>query len=200
MLYPKCPSCGSSQELDEKTYWGLGAEMSSTSLRCNNVDCKALIELKLKIDAIIVRNRRNRFHTLAADPSLAIDPELVAGMSNVLDKIVREHEESIELLSMRKYRATIIASRYVIQSALLFKGLDDDRPETMVYRARSQNLISEKTYRNCKAVVFSGGKAGHPRSDLRDEITENDASQSLHMTRSILNELFRLPSKRSVVN
>ncbi len=81
--------------------------------------------------------------------------------------------------------------RYVIQRALLEKGVGDDTPMKMVNKARHDKLLSEITSRLCQAAVFLGSKGSHPPDDYWDEIGNDEATLALVLTRRILTELFQ---------
>lgn len=85
-----------------------------------------------------------------------------------------------------------VACRFIIQDALLGKGIADAPPEKMVNIAHSMNppLISESTFKSCSAAVFLGGKGAHPQESWVDKVGKHEAREALILTRRVLLELF----------
>ncbi|MBA7664166.1 hypothetical protein ES703_72221 [subsurface metagenome] len=189
MPYPKCPHCGSSQILDDETY-----KYYKGSITC--FDCKGryYVEFGDSANAPSLSGR-----TLLSEPRPIGDPELMKGLTvpAIPNPLYSVYEEAVLALAVGIPKGAALLCRYVVQQALLLKGIPDQNPQNMVNVARNKKLLSELATKQCSATVFMGGKAGHPQTNWVENIGPNDAKQALLVTRRILLELFN-PSSLNV--
>jgi|GEM_PF-2757303 len=182
MPYPRCPHCGSYQILDRETY-----RYYKGSITC--FDCKGRYYVEFGDSANAPSYSGN---TLLSEPRPIGDPELMRGLTvpAIPKSLYYVYEEAVLALAVGIPKGTALLCRYVVQQALLLKGIPDQEPQKMVNIARNKNFLSELAIRQCSATVFMGGKAGHPQANWVENINPNDAKQALLVTRRILLELF----------
>lgn len=190
MPYPVCPNCGSQQILDSETYYRYRGEIV-----CSNCKCKYHIEFG-GYDGNTLENSP----TIIEMPD-KIDPKLLEGL--VVPSIPKElylvYKDAAKCLGFGVPKGAAVLCRYVVQLALIRKGISDDRPERMVDIASTKipPLLSSLAIKQCKAATFMGGKAGHPQANWVESITPDDAQQALHFTKRVLLELFYPEGLRS---
>ena len=187
MPIPYCPTCGAKQHLDNDTYDGYEGPVTCGA-------CRFPYEVTISTAHPYMGPRQPA--RLTSPPKAVVPPELLEEIPRVPGKTWQNLVSAARCLAFNEPLAAAVLCRHVIQDALLAVGLEDGPPDKMVERARRQGLLSEMTYRNCKATVFIGGKAAHPQADPLDEVTRDDARQALLATRTVLRELFRAGGQR----
>ncbi len=122
----------------------------------------------------------------------AIDRELLEGLTTppIPADLYADYEDAVRCLGCGVPRAAAVMCRYTVQHALLARGAADGPPDKMVNAARQRGLLSEKAFRMCSTAVFIGGKGAHPQEQPADEVTNDDAKNSILATKTVLRELF----------
>jgi hypothetical protein len=175
MPHPKCPHCGKKEAIDRGTY-----SHYKGPLTCANCRGKYYVDFNSHDGT-----------TLVSPPRPLGDPELLKGLSAGIPKdLYNIYEEATLSLEVGIAKGAALLCRYVIQQALLQKGIPDQSPEKMVNIAHEKKVLCDTAYRLCGVAVFLGGKAGHPQANWLDNIGPDDAKQALLLTRRILLELF----------
>lgn len=176
MPYPTCCHCGAEISLDDVTYRGYEG-----SITCSK--CKGKFYIKIE-DSLFPR--------VLCDPRPLGDPELLKGLSvPVVPKpLYKAYEEANLALAVGIPKGAAVLCRYVVQKALLDRGIPEDKADKMVNVARQKGLLSEMAYRQASAAVFIGGKAGHPQDDWLENVGPDEAKQTLLCTKRILLELY----------
>jgi hypothetical protein len=182
MVLPKCPNCGSQQILDGETYYKYKGD-----LVCERCKCRFYVEFGGPLDA-------NR---LLSPPKIVempdkVDPKLLEGLTvpSIPKELYEVYREAAQCLAAGAARGAAVLCRYVVQLALILKGIADRPPEEMVNIAAAKKLLSPLADRQCKAATFMGGKAGHPQANWVENVTADDAKQALLITKRVLLELF----------
>lgn len=185
MLLPKCPNCGATQELDKDTYWKYKGEIV-----CDKCKCKFQVNFdgRLWIGDMLMEAPR-----ILEMPD-KVDPKVLEGLKveNIPEELYGVYEDAARCLGAGVPKGAAVLCRYVIQWALIIKGIPDKRPEEMINIAVAKNppLLSQLADRQCKAATFMGGKGGHPQRNWIENITSDDAKQALFVTKRVLLELF----------
>ena len=181
MPYPRCPNCGSQQLLSSLTYgWYKG------DVKCPDCKCTYHVEFG-GIDG----------ESLEESPKIVetpekIDPKLLEGLMvpTVPKELYSVYKDAAKCLGFGVPKGAAVLCRYVIQLALTLKDIPDNPAEKMVDIAAAKGLLSPSATKQCKAVVFMGGKGGHPQANWVENVTPDDAHQSLLATKRVLLELF----------
>jgi hypothetical protein len=176
MPYPLCPHCGATIALDDVTHRGYDGNITC-------FECPSRFHIKVADES---------WPRLLSPPRPLGDPELLKGLTVpiVPKSLYNVYEKATLSLAAGIPEGAAFLCRYVIQQALLLKGIPDEAPDKMVNIAHSKKLLSETAFRQASAAVFMGGKAGHPQANWLDNIRSDDAKQALLLTRKILLELF----------
>jgi hypothetical protein len=184
MLLPKCPNCGSQQILDSETYYKYKGD-----LVCERCKCRFYVEFGGPLDV-------NR---LLIPPKILempdkVDPKLLEGLTvaSIPKELYGVYKDAARCLAAGVPKGAAVLCRYVVQWALILKGIPDKRPEEMVNIAAAKNppLLSPLADKQCKAATFMGGKGGHPQANWVENVTADDAKQALLVTKRVLLELF----------
>ena len=181
MPYPRCPNCGSLQSLDRYTYgWYKG------DIVCVDCKCRYYVEFGGPDGDNLEKSPK-----LLETPD-KIDPKLLAGLMvpAIPKELFAVYKEAAQCLAAGAPRGAAVLCRYVIQQALLLRGIPDQPPQTMVNIAHSKKLLSDTAHLQSSAAVFMGGKAGHPQHNWADKIGPDDAKQALLLTKRVVLELF----------
>jgi hypothetical protein len=184
ILRPKCPNCGAEQNLEKSNYLYYKGDIVCDKCKCRfYVEFGGFLngELLLKPPKILEMPDK-------------IDPKLLKGLK--VDSIPKElygvYEDAARCLGAGVPKGAAVLCRYVIQWALMLKGIPDKRPEEMINIAigKSPPLLSPLADKQCKAATFMGGKGGHPQANWVENVTSDDAKQALLVTKRVLLELF----------
>jgi hypothetical protein len=186
MLKPKCPNCGATQELDSDLYCRYKG-----AIVCDKCKCKFYVQFGWRAfigDTIIEPPR------ILEMPD-KVDPKLLEGLKveSIPEELYGVYEDAARCLGAGVPKGAAVLCRYVIQWALMVKGIPDRRPEEMINIAAAKNppLLSKLADRQCKAATFMGGKGGHPQVNWVENITSDDAKQALLVTKRVLLELYQ---------
>jgi hypothetical protein len=182
MLFPKCPNCGAQQNLDSDTYFRYKGDIV-----CEKCKCRFYVEFGGRFGGNILL----RPPKIIEMPD-KVDPKLLEGLTpaSIPKELYGVYEEAARCLGAGVPRGAAVLCRYVVQLALIVKGIPDKRPEEMVNIATAKGLLSPLADKQCKAATFMGGKAGHPQANWVENITPDDAKQALLVTKRVLLELF----------
>ena len=184
MMMLKCPSCGAQQILDSATYYGYKGE-----LVCDQCKCRFYVEFggPLTGDMLMKPPRILKMRD-------KVDAKLLGDLKvgSIPKELYGVYEDAARCLAAGVPKGAAVLCRYVVQWALILKGIPDKRPEEMVNIATAKNppLLSPLADRQCKAATFMGGKGGHPQANWVENVTSDDAKQALLVTKRVLLELF----------
>jgi hypothetical protein len=191
MILPKCPNCGSQQILSESTY-----AFYRGDIVCPDCKCRYYVEFGGGFTGTFLEKPPK----ILEMPD-KIDPKLLEGLtvSSIPKELYAVYKDAARCLGAGVPRGAAVLCRYVVQLALILKGIPDKRPEEMVNiaTAKTPPLLSTLASRQCKAATFMGGKAGHPQANWVENITTDDAKQALLVTKRVLLELFYPDGLRS---
>lgn len=189
MPYPKCPNCGAQQILSDETY-----SHYTGDIVCEYCKCRYHISIS-GYDSSLREPPR-----IVEMPD-KIDPKLLEGLTvpTIPRELYAVYKDAARCLGAGVPKGAAVLCRYVVQLALIIKGIPDKRPEEMVNIAASKSppLLSPLASNQCKAAAFMGGKAGHPQENWIENITPDDAKQALLATKRVLLELFYPEGLRS---
>ena len=181
MPYPICPYCGSPQEIDSETYYRYRGDIV-----CHHCKCRYYVEFG-GYDG----------NTLESSPKILempdkIAPKLLEGLTgpSIPKELYSVYKDAAKCLGFGVPKGAAVLCRYVIQLALTIRHIPDNPAEKMVDIAATKGLLSPSATKQCKAVVFMGGKGGHPQANWVENVTPDDAHQSLLATKRVLLELF----------
>jgi hypothetical protein len=183
MPYPKCPNCGSQQILSASTYaWYKG------DVLCFDCKCRYYVKFGGPTGEYLEEP------PILIETPDKIDPKLLEGLMvpSIPKELYAVYEDAAKCLGFGVPKGAAVLCRYVIQLALILKGIPDNPAERMVdiVAAKTPPLLSPLAIKQCKAATFMGGKAGHPQANWVENVTPDDAQQSLLATKRVLLELF----------
>jgi len=183
MPFPICPNCGSQQIIDSDTYYRYKGDIV-----CNHCKCRYYVEFGGYGGDILLSPPK-----ILEMPD-KIDPKLLEGLTVPIipKELYSVYKDAAKCFGFGVPKGATVLCRYVIQLALKLKGIPDNPPEKMVDIAGSKTppLLSPLAIKQCKAATFMGGKAGHPQANWVENVTPDDAHQSLLATKRVLLELF----------
>ena len=184
MLMPKCPNCGAQQNLDRDTYFKYKGD-----LVCDKCKCRFYVDFGGRFSGdMLVKPPR-----ILEMPD-KVDTKLLEGLKveSIPEELYGVYEDAARCLGAGVPKGAAVLCRYVIQWALILKGIPDKRPEEMINIAVAKNpaLLSPLADKQCKAATFMGGKGGHPQGNWVENVTSDDAKQALLVTKRVLLELF----------
>ena len=183
MLRPKCANCGAQQSLDDQNY-----SRYKGDIVCEKCKCRFYVEFGGFYGNVLLKPPR-----IVEMPD-KIDPKLLEGLTvaSIPKELYGVYKDAARCLAAGVPKGAAVLCRYVIQWALILKGIPDKRPEEMINIAVAKNppLLSPLADRQCKAATFMGGKGGHPQANWVENITSDDAKQALLVTKRVLLELF----------
>jgi hypothetical protein len=165
MLLPRCPNCGSQQILDGSTYFRYKGD-----LICTNCKCRYYVEFG-GVDGDILKSPPK-----VIEMPDKVDPKLLDGLTvPAIPKELYTVYKDARCLGAGVPKGAAVLCRYVVQAALIHKGIPDNPPEKMVDIAAAKKLLSPLADKQCKAATFMGGKAGHPQANWVENVTADDA-------------------------
>ncbi|MDA0265268.1 MAG: hypothetical protein O2803_14140, partial [Chloroflexi bacterium] len=191
MPYPICPHCGTTQQLDERTYGRYKGPITCYACK-GRYTVEFAGELFRDLLGQNQRSLQGNGGVMISPPQPLGDQTLLLGLSSppLPTEMYRAFADAVTGLATSPPTMVAVLCRYIVQSALLIKGIPDEPPAKMVNLAAQRSLLSEMALQSCRAAVFMGGKGAHPQQDWVYQVGLDDAKQAVLATKRVLLELF----------
>ena len=111
---------------------------------------------------------------------------------SVPNEVRRDYAEAIMSFNVKAFRASVVMSRRTLQRALEDKGASIQKTlQEQINDLATSNLLNPASSHLAQGVRYFGNYGAHPREDLLDQVTSDEAKLALDVVKQILNELYK---------